>query len=46
MKEAGIQEVKLPEEEYLKIANDSAWKWVETNLPENGKKLEELFRKK
>ncbi|MUG72377.1 TRAP transporter substrate-binding protein DctP [Paenibacillus validus] len=46
LKEAGIQEVKLPEEEYLKIANDSAWKWVETNLPENGKKLEELFRKK
>ena len=46
LKEAGVQAVKLPEQEYLKIANDAAWKWVETDLPENGQKLKELFRKK
>lgn len=46
LKEAGIQEVKFPEQVYVKMANDAAWKWMEKTLPENGQKLKELFRKK
>lgn len=45
LKEAGIQDIELPADEYLQIASDAAWEWVRTNLPDNAQKLEELFRK-
>ncbi len=46
LQEAGIEQIQLPEREYVKLAYDAAWDWVLTNLPENGKKLTELFRKR
>lgn len=46
LKAAGVQPVNLPEQEFQKIANDSAWAWVKANLPEYGTKLAEAFRKK
>lgn len=46
MKEAGVQQIELQDgEEYVKLSYDAAWEWLRSNLPENGPKLEELFRK-
>jgi TRAP-type transport system periplasmic protein len=45
--QAGVQAITLQDgPEYLKTSSDSAWNWMESNIPDNGKKLKELFKKK
>lgn len=44
IEDAGVETVDLGDE-FKELALEASWEWIRKELPENGEKLEELFRK-